>query len=138
MKPVQELVDPQRRRILLALAGFCAIPAYAASAQATPPRSFNLRIERRRLAAGAATLRVTKGETVELNWSSDETAAIHLHGYNLEAHLEPGKTVVMKFEAYATGRFPLVAHGYGAETTGRSKDKAHKETALLYLEVHPR
>ncbi len=95
-----------------------------------PRRSYKLQIEKRKLAGSPNTLRVTRGEIVELQWTTDEATTLHLHGYNIELPIEPGKPGVMTFEAYAAGRFPMEAHGF--------KGGPRKETTLLYLEVYPR
>jgi hypothetical protein len=110
----------------------CATGAPAAAAA----RTFDLRIEQRRLAGGASTLRVVQGERIELRWTSDEVTTLHLHGYDVEATVAPGAPATMVFEAYATGRFPIVAHGFGK--SGASPAVSPREKTLLYLEVHPR
>ena len=117
-----------------ALDGRCAAGAPAASAVAA--QTFDLRIEQRRLAGSPSTLRVVQGERIELRWTSDEVAILHLHGYDLETTVAPGAPATMAFEAYATGRFPIVAHGFGKGAA--SPAAAPREKTLLYLEVHPR
>ncbi len=103
---------------------------------AVPARTFDLRIEQRRLAGSADTLRVVQGERIELRWTSDEVTTVHLHGYDLETAVSPGAPAAMSFEAYATGRFPIVAHGFGKR--GASPTATRQEKTLLYLEVYPR
>lgn len=115
-----------------------AIAASAQSPQVPPRRTYNLRIEQRKLAAGPATVRATQGEIVELRWTTDEATSIHLHGYDLEARLDPGKPGLMTIVANATGRFPLVAHGFGTQAAQRDGKNAHREMTLLYFEVYPR
>lgn len=88
-------------------------------------RRFELRIENGRIADNVKTVQVQRDEAVELSWSVDRRTVIHLHGYNIEVTVEPGKTQMMAFRARATGRFPIEAHG------------TH-HTVLLYLEVLPR
>ncbi len=108
-----------------------------ASAQETRPaaqRSFELRIEKGKLAASAKSLRAVEGEQVALRWVSDEPATVHLHGYDVELALVPGTPATMTFEAYATGRFPITLHGEGRA----GQPGGHKERTLLYVEVHPR
>ena len=96
-------------------------------------RLFRLRISRRRIDNGAASIRVTAGDWVELRWRTDEATSIHLHGYDIQLALDPAAEARMRFEARATGRFPISAHGFGAEAGKRN----HREVVLLYLEVHP-
>ena len=71
-------------------------------------------------------IRVTRGERVELVWSSDQRIRLHLHGYDLELEVTPDEPAIMSFIAHATGRFPITRHGgdHGHET-------------LMYLEVYP-
>lgn len=84
---------------------------------------------RDRQVVGADVLRVTRGQRVELSWTADEAAVLHLHGYDIEFEVRPGEPTVLSFEAHATGRFPVTSHGFG--------DEAHGHETLLYVEVHP-
>jgi FtsP/CotA-like multicopper oxidase with cupredoxin domain len=77
------------------------------------------------------TIRVAQGDVVELHWSSDMNQPLHLHGYDIEAQVRPDSPVTMRFDAFATGRFPVEIHGDG-------RAGAHGHDALVYLEVHPR
>jgi hypothetical protein len=76
------------------------------------------------------TIRVNQGDTVEIVWSSDEPATLHLHGYNVETLLLPGGKASMRFLARAAGRFAVETHAIGNEK------KRH--LTLVYIEVHPR
>jgi FtsP/CotA-like multicopper oxidase with cupredoxin domain len=98
----------------------------ASGADAADVRRFEFGVTNGKLTAGERTVRVTRGETVELAWTSSEAAVIHLHGYDLEAAPAPGAPQVMRFVARATGRFPVEIHG----SSGR-------HTTLIYVEVHP-
>jgi hypothetical protein len=89
---------------------------------------FALRIEGGEVADGIGSLRVTQGERVRLRWTADAPAVLHLHGYDIEQEVVPGRVTEMHFEAYATGRFPIEVHG--ADHSGHE--------ALLFLEVYPR
>jgi hypothetical protein len=90
---------------------------------------FDLRIEGGELADGARSLRVTQGDSVRLRWTTDAPVILHLHGYDVEQEVAPGKVTEMHLEAHATGRFPLEVH---------ASDPAHHEAPLLVLEVYPR
>jgi hypothetical protein len=79
---------------------------------------------------GANTFKVKQGDTVVLRWTSDKALEIHLHGYDVEAKLAPGKTTEMKVNARATGRFPVEVHEH-------DKKGGHGHKALFHLEVHP-
>lgn len=129
--------------ILLAGAGWLASPvATAADGQGaqTPARSFEVRIERRRVPQAQRVLRATEGERVELRWTADEPLVLHLHGYDIETRVAPDKPAVTSFTARLTGRFPVAIHVDGAP--GRSgssaKSSSHHHVTLLHVEVHPR
>lgn len=118
------------RRIMLAWA--CAMPFCAA---AQTPVVINLVVGSGRVTGdsvatpgrGAATLRVKRGDQIELRWSVDAPTELHLHGYNIETRAKPGETTILSFLARATGRFPVETH-----------DAQGRHRVLLYVEVHPR
>jgi len=91
-------------------------------------RHFELSIHNGKLAETAPTLRVTQGDTVVLDLSSDRDLELHLHGYSLTFAVTAGKPAAWRFAVPSSGRFPLAVHGHGG---------AHEHAPLLYLEVHP-
>ena len=99
------------------------------SLQATD-RTFEIRIAERRVPPAQRLVRATEGERVELRWSADEPLVLHLHGYDIETRVDPGRPAVMAFAARLTGRFPVEIHsGDGSK---------HRHRALLHVEIHPR
>jgi hypothetical protein len=88
---------------------------------------FDLALAAGGVARGYDTLRVQRGDEVELRWTSDRRITLHLHGYDIEAVVAPGAPAVMAFRAGIAGRFPVSEHGGGSR----------HERALLYLEVRP-
>jgi hypothetical protein len=104
------------------VAAFIALEACLALAQASL-RTFEIQIAERRVPPAQRVLRATEGERVELRWSADEPLVLHLHGYDLETSVAPGKPGVTAFTARLTGRFPVEIHGH---------------RALLHVEIHPR
>lgn len=80
-----------------------------------------------RPARGAGTLRLSQGERVEILWSVDRPADIHLHGYGVEVRAAAGEVATMAFTARAAGRFAVEVH-----------DARGRHVTVLYLEVHPR
>jgi heme/copper-type cytochrome/quinol oxidase subunit 2 len=106
-----------------------AVPTTRAETQ-----TFNLEIRARKVVGTTRTLRVKQGETAILRWTTDETVALHLHGYDIEQVVMPGTPAELTFKAHATGRFPITAHGFG----GHGHKGAHDETTLAYIEVLPR
>ena len=75
---------------------------------------------------------VAKNTLLEIHWHSDESGALHVHGYDIDVRLQANKTVTSRFLAKASGRYPVTSHGF-ADQTGH----AHGHGALLYIEVHP-
>lgn len=110
---------------------FAAIPVRSA-AQDGELRHFDLRIENGRLTDNRSVIKVARGDAVELRWTADKTALVHLHGYDIEIRVAAGNRATMSFRANATGRFAIETHaGNGTRVKGR-------HSALVYLEVHPR
>ena len=95
--------------------------------------AFDLRIERGRVAANMRLIRVRQGDAVKLRWTTDRAIILHLHGYDIEAKVEPGAVTEMAFTARATGRFPIEEHRPNAKG-GHS----HAEAPLVRIEVYPR
>ena len=113
----------KRREFLLALA---AVPLAGIAAEPAS-KAFELAIAKGRVNAAQDTVRVKKGDKVELRWTSDRRIALHLHGYDIETTVTPQAPAVMSFQARIAGRFPVSEHAHGARY----------ERPLLYLEVHP-
>ena len=89
------------------------------------PKPTQIQIRGGEVVGGAADIQAKKGDVVQFVVSSDAPDDIHLHGYDIEKKVEPGKPTVMSFKASIPGRFPVEVHG-GA---------AHRP--VLYLEVYP-
>ena len=53
---------------------------------------------------------VHKGDKVVLVVRTDSGEAVHLHGYNIEKEVVPGKAVRMPFTANIAGRFEVELH----------------------------
>ena len=113
---------------LLFLAAGWLLDPRPAAAQTGKSRSFALDIHKGQVAAEKKTVRVSEGDRVELNWTTDKAVVLHLHGYDLRLDLKRGASGTMTFKAHTAGRFPLGIHG----------SSGHGHGALLYLEVLPR
>ena len=100
------------------------------AAQSGPKKVIEIRIENRKVVAPAGAIRILAKDVIELRWISDEAVEVHLHGYDKLLQLRPGEPAAMSLTAYATGRFPITSHGWGAD--------GHGHHALTYLEVYPR
>ncbi|MDA0339312.1 MAG: hypothetical protein O2910_05665 [Proteobacteria bacterium] len=102
-----------------------------APATADDKRAIEIRIENRAVVVPeSGTIKIHEDDVVDVQWSSDEAAELHIHGYDLHINVRPGKTTNSTIKAHATGRFPITSHGWG--------DGGHGHDALAYLEVHPR
>jgi hypothetical protein len=91
----------------------------------------DITIRNRKVVRNNNVIRITQGEEVELLWSSDETANLHLHGYNIEFKVSPDAPTSISFTVHATGRFPITSHGFGDQ-------HGNGHVTLLYLEVYPK
>jgi hypothetical protein len=116
------------RRTLLRLALFPAAVLLGETLRAAE-RVFALPLRNGRLPKELQLLRVTEGDIVTLRWTADRAVVLHLHGYDIEKHIEAGVASDMTFTARATGRFPVHAHMVGAKSD---------DAPLLYVEVYPR
>ena len=121
-----------RRHVLGLAAGF----AVAAAGGGLIAAERKIAIAKGRVAKGDRTIRLAQGDEVVLGFTADEPLELHLHGYDIKLKVEPGATGWLRFEAKASGRFPVTVHG------GHGEAKLHgrksRERALLYIEVHPR
>ncbi len=104
---------------------FSALLLLTSSADAAE-QSFSIPIARGRAPQEFQVLRVRQGDVVTLAWRSDRPLVLHLHGYDIEWRVTPGRAAQSTFTASASGRFPIETHGA----------PGHDHT-LLYLEVQP-
>jgi hypothetical protein len=109
------------------------LPGSWSVAQAAELRSFAVAIKQRKIDPASRLIRVTQGDTVEIAFTSDQAAELHLHGYDLSVTLAPATAATLRFEAKFGGRFALEAHRFGPPG-----QKQQREVTLLYLEVLPR
>lgn len=66
---------------------------------------------------GPAELNVDKGGEVVLRVTGDAPDEVHVHGYDLESKLEPGKPTVLRFTADLPGVWEVELHHSGAVLT---------------------
>jgi hypothetical protein len=64
---------------------------------------------------GIVRATVDQGSRVVINITADAADEAHLHGYDLEAELEPGSTAKISFVAKTPGRFELELHHAGTQ-----------------------
>jgi hypothetical protein len=129
MKPLM----PVLVALLALLRGSAFLSSGNGNARAAEPRRFAVTIKNGKVEPAQKLIRVTRGDAVELEFSTDEEAELHLHGYDRLIKVEPAMPTVLHLDATIAGRFPIEAHGFAS---GRGGQRGH--VVLLYLEVHPR
>lgn len=75
-----------------------------------PPRRFDIQLEDHAPVEGVRSLEVEKGERVRLVVTSDAADSIHVHGYDIERELRPGRQARMTFRATIEGVFEIESH----------------------------
>lgn len=100
---------------------------------AAEERTFTLSIERNAVAPEMRTLRVRKGDVVNLKVKADRTLLLHVHGLKVELTVNSGSSARTSLTAHATGRFPIEVHSAGAHQHAR-----HHGPPLSFLEVMPK
>jgi hypothetical protein len=108
---------------LAAIALALALTSTALAAE----RVFDLTVVKGKLSGKPDTIQVQQGDIVVLRWHSDRPLVLHLHGYEIETRVVPGTISETRFEARATGRFPIHLHGSSPSS----------ESVLVYVEVYP-
>lgn len=119
-------MHPCRLLAIFLLAGSC----WSARLQAAE-LTFALRIDKGHVPQNMRLIRVKQEDVVKMQWSADRRLVIHLHGYDIEKTIEPGKVTDMTFTARIAGRFTIESHLGQASGGG-----AHGET-LVTIEVYP-
>jgi hypothetical protein len=84
-----------------------------------PPKPTVTRIDIRggQVVGGPVEIHAKNGDTVVIVVSADAPDDIHLHGYDIEKPVEPGKPATFRFKANLEGEFELESHV--AEDAGR-------------------
>ena len=96
-------------------------------------RTFEFTITGGKVPDDMRTLRVWQDDTVRLRWTAGVPLVLHLHGYDIEKKVMPGRMTEIDFKAHATGRFPVAVH-----PEGETAATAHGEAPLVMVEVFPR
>ncbi len=114
--------------LLTAVAAAVLAPAFAAD---PVERVVALAIANGNVPKASRVIRVEQGDRVRFRLTTDRAMVIHLHGYDIERKVAPGKVTEFALKAHATGRFPVNVHEHG-------QSGGHAERTLFYLEIHPR
>lgn len=73
--------------------------------------------------SGPEAIKVKRGDTVRMVFTSNKVDELHLHGYDIAVDLEPNVPAILEFKAEYPGRFGYELH------------KAHREIGAI--EVYP-
>ncbi len=74
------------------------------------PAPQRIRITGGEVAGGPKTITVEKGDRVRIVVSADAPDDIHLHGYDIEKQVAPGRPARFRFKADAEGAFEIESH----------------------------
>lgn len=86
------------------------------TAEAKPgPKVEKLAVRGGQPVGGKKTFKFTKGETALIEVTSDKAGEVHLHGYDIEKEVGPGKTTKLQFKTTIEGVFDLEDHASDAK-----------------------
>ncbi|MGI8559560.1 MAG: hypothetical protein ACR2ND_14865 [Solirubrobacteraceae bacterium] len=102
------------QRILLVLAATLVVVvafvfAGSGSSSKSPPgvRHFHIVAVAGKPVGGVQKLTANRGDTIDLQVSSDVADEIHLHGYDLHTNVTSGRPAQLKFRATIEGNFVI-------------------------------
>ncbi|HSC93113.1 MAG TPA: hypothetical protein VLB86_15780 [Gaiellaceae bacterium] len=86
--------------------------ATSAETEPAPPQpvAFAVAVRGGTVPGGIQRWQVSQGDRVRIVVRSDEDDEIHLHGYDIEKEVGPGRPAIFVFDARLAGRFELEAH----------------------------
>jgi FtsP/CotA-like multicopper oxidase with cupredoxin domain len=73
----------------------------------------NVTVANGKVNPSGATIKVKAGQTVLVTATSDAPEELHIHGYDKELELTPGKAASVKFTANMKGTFEVETHKSG-------------------------
>ena len=76
---------------------------------------FSARVEGGSVVGGIQRWQVAQGDDVRIVIRSDVDDALHLHGYDIEKPVGPGRPAIFAFGASIPGRFELESHEAGGQ-----------------------
>jgi len=94
--------------ILLILGGLFFLLRPDTPAGAPRDRTFDVSIKDGEMSP--AEISVNQGDTVAFHIRSDKLMEFHIHGYDVEREVRPGRKAEVHFEADLTGRFEIEDH----------------------------
>jgi len=88
-------------------------PVSAASTTPKADVTINVTIAGGKVSPSGATIRAKAGQTVLITATTDADDELHVHGYDKEVELIPGKTASVQFVANMKGTFEIETHKSG-------------------------
>ncbi|WP_240434566.1 cupredoxin domain-containing protein [Streptomyces sp. YIM 130001] len=76
-------------------------------------RTVKITVSDGEVAPAPGRIEVKKGERIRLNVTSDRSDTLHVHGYDREAQLSPGRAATLTFTADRSGLFEVETHESG-------------------------
>ena len=73
----------------------------------------NVTVANGKVSPSGASIKVAAGQTVLITAVSDADEELHIHGYDKELELSPGKSASVKFTANMKGTFEVETHKSG-------------------------
>lgn len=80
-------------------------PTITATISPSTTKTFDLKIEGRKIVSGSQSLTANQGDEVIFKITADEDEEFHLHGYDNSVELQKGVAAEIKLTANLTGRF---------------------------------
>jgi hypothetical protein len=74
------------------------------------PKVTNIEVEGGQPIGGVKEIKAEKGDTVRIDVTSDQADELHLHVYDVEKELQPGKKTRLQFKANIEGVIELELH----------------------------
>jgi hypothetical protein len=82
----------------------------AGTASGAPGQRIEVSFAHGKISGATGRVPVAKGRTVTLVVTSDVADQVHLHGYDIEKELGPGKPATLQFTATLSGVFEVELH----------------------------
>jgi len=89
--------------------------AQRAEAKPRPPEVAEVRIRGGKPAGGSRSIAFKTGERGRIDVTSNTAGEVHLHGYDIEKPVTPGKTTKLRFRADIEGIFEFEDHDSGQQ-----------------------
>lgn len=81
-----------------------------AEAKPKPPEVPTVEVRNGKPVGGKKTLSFVSGQNARIDVTSNKPSEVHLHGYDVEKEVQPGKTTTIRFRADIEGAFELEDH----------------------------